>query len=62
MGPFDGLFMLRDAQLETAINWGIAGFVWLIIGLLLAALLRRAGGVTVRPDGSREPRRDWRNG
>jgi len=54
--------MLRDAQLETAINWGIAGFVWLIIGLLLAALLRRAGGVTVRPDGSREPRRDWRNG
>jgi hypothetical protein len=62
VGPFDGLFMLRDAQLETAINWGIAGFVWLIIGLLLAALLRRAGGVTVRPDGSREPRRDWRNG
>ncbi len=62
VGPFDDLFILRDAQLETAINWGIAGFVWLIIGLLLAALLRRAGGVEVRPDGPREPRRDWRRG
>ncbi len=68
VGPFDGLFILRDAQLETAINWGIAGFVWLIVGLLLAALLRRAGGGAVRsdrprgpsPDGPREPRRDWR--
>ncbi len=39
--------LLRGAQLETAINWGIAGFVWLIIGLLLAALLRRAGGAAV---------------
>ncbi|MDQ3319636.1 MAG: hypothetical protein M3515_05270 [Actinomycetota bacterium] len=44
VGPFDGLFTLRDAQLETAINWGIAGFVWLIVGGLLAGLLRRIGG------------------
>ena len=47
VGPFDGLFILRDAQLETAINWGIAAFVWLIVGLLLAGLLRlsrRRGG------------------
>jgi hypothetical protein len=61
-GPFDDLFILRDAQLEIAVNWGIAGFVWMIVGLLLAALLRQAGGVAVRPDGPREPRRDWRNG
>ncbi|HEV2772212.1 MAG TPA: hypothetical protein VGV57_05220 [Thermoleophilaceae bacterium] len=62
VGPFDGLFILRDAQLETAINWGIAGFVWLIVGLLLAGLLRQAGSVAVRPDGPRGPRRDWRSG
>jgi hypothetical protein len=44
VGPFDGLFTFRDAQLETAINWGIAAFVWLIVGALLAGLLRRIGG------------------
>jgi hypothetical protein len=60
VGPFDGLFILRDAQLETAVNWGIAGFVWLIVGLLLAGLLPRAGGVAATPDGHRGPRRDWR--
>lgn len=43
VGPFDGLFTLRDAQLATAVNWGIAAFVWLIVGLLLAGLLRRIG-------------------
>ncbi|MDQ4026116.1 MAG: hypothetical protein M3217_11620 [Actinomycetota bacterium] len=71
VGPFDGLFIVRDAQLETAINWGIAAFVWLIVGLLLAGLLRRAGGVAERPEGARGPRRadgaqgprrDWRRG
>ncbi len=71
VGPFDGLFIVRDAQLETAINWGIAAFVWLVVGLLLAGLLRRAGGVAERPEGAREPRRadgaqgprrDWRRG
>lgn len=44
VGPFDGLFTFRDSQLETAINWGIAAFVWLIVGTLLAGLLRRIGG------------------
>ncbi len=44
VGPFDGLFTLRDQQLETAINWAIAGFVWLIVGALIASLLRRIGG------------------
>ena len=41
VGPFDGLFTFRDAQLETAINWSIAGLFWLIVGALLAGLLRR---------------------
>lgn len=62
VGPFDGLFIPRNAQLKSAINWGIAGFVWLIVGLLLAGLLRRAGGVAAKPDEPRGPRRDWRNG
>ncbi|CAA9484786.1 MAG: hypothetical protein AVDCRST_MAG17-387 [uncultured Solirubrobacterales bacterium] len=44
VGPFDGLFTVSDSQLETAINWGIAGFVWLIVGSLIAGLLRRIGG------------------
>jgi len=44
VGPFDGVFTFRDQQLETAVNWGIAGFVWLIVGALIASLLRRIGG------------------
>jgi hypothetical protein len=44
VGPFDGLFTFRNAQLATAVNWGIAGFVWLIAGALVAGLLRRIGG------------------
>ena len=47
-GPFDGLFTFRDAQLEKAVNWGIAAFVWLIVGALLAGLLRRVGGAGAR--------------
>jgi len=43
VGPFDGLFTLRDVQLATAVNWGIASFFWLVVGGLLASLLRRIG-------------------
>ncbi len=43
VGPFDGLFTLRDPQLATAVNWGTAAFLWLTVGLLLAGLLRRIG-------------------
>jgi hypothetical protein len=39
VGPFDGLFSFSDSQLETAVNWGIAAFVWLIVGALIARLL-----------------------
>jgi len=44
VGPFDGLFTVGNQKLETAINWGIAAFVWLILGILLARLLRAVGG------------------
>lgn len=48
VGPFDELFTPRDTQLATAVNWGIAAFFWLIVGLLLAGLLRRIGPSTRR--------------
>jgi membrane protein YdbS with pleckstrin-like domain len=44
VGPFERLFTFDDVQLQTAINWGIGGFVWLIVGSLIASLLRRIGG------------------
>ena len=43
VGPFDGLFTPEDMKLETAINYGIAAAVYLIVGGLLAGLVRRAG-------------------
>ncbi len=48
VGPFERLFTFRDVQLQTAVNWGIAAFVWLIVGALIAGLLTR-----LRPRGRR---------
>ncbi len=48
VGPFDGLFTFGNRNLEIGVNWGIAAFVWLIVGALVAGLLRRAA-----PRGSR---------
>ena len=42
-GPFNGLLTLGDETTSTAVNWGIAAFVYLIVGALLAGLLRRVG-------------------
>ena len=44
VGPFDGLFTVSSHTLSTAVNWGLAAFVYLIAGGLIAALLRRASG------------------
>lgn len=44
VGPFERLFTLDEPQLQTAVNWGIGGLVWLIVGALIAGLLRRIGG------------------
>jgi hypothetical protein len=41
VGPFDGIFSLKDKKLETAVNWGIALAVYFIVGRLIASLLRR---------------------
>ena len=43
-GPFNGLFTVGDSTTSTAVNWGIAAVVYLIIGALIAGVLRRAGG------------------
>jgi hypothetical protein len=38
VGPFDGMFMLKDPKVELAVNWGIAMVVYLIVGWLLNRL------------------------
>jgi uncharacterized protein involved in cysteine biosynthesis len=37
-GPFDGMFSFHDANDATAVNWGIAAVVYLIVGGLIARL------------------------
>jgi hypothetical protein len=38
-GPFDGIFSFHSARVSLAINWGIAAFVYLIVGGLIVRLL-----------------------
>jgi hypothetical protein len=42
-GPFEGLFRLGDPKLTDALNWGIAAFVYLFVGAVIAGSLRRVG-------------------
>jgi hypothetical protein len=41
-GPFDGMFSFHSANDAIAVNWGIAAVVYLIVGALIARLLRRS--------------------
>jgi hypothetical protein len=41
VGPFDDLFTPKDHKLAIAINWGIAVVVYVIVGRIIARLLRR---------------------
>ena len=43
VGPFDGLFSIKQAKLAMAVNWGLAAIVYLIVGSLIARLLAGAG-------------------
>jgi hypothetical protein len=45
VGPFDGMFKLDDAKAEIAVNWGIAAFVYLILGVLVAGIIKRIGAI-----------------
>ena len=39
VGPFQELFTLKDKKTEVAVNWGIAAFVYLIVGQIVARLV-----------------------
>jgi hypothetical protein len=40
-GPFDGMFNIKNPKTELAVNWGLAAIVYLVVGTLIASLLRR---------------------
>jgi hypothetical protein len=40
-GPFDGMFSFHNARVAIAVNWGIAAVVYVLVGGLIARLLRR---------------------
>lgn len=42
-GPFDGMFNLKNARTEIAVNWGIATAVYVIAGSLVAGFIERTG-------------------
>lgn len=39
--PFDAIFEMDKRRTEIAVNWGIAAVVYLVIGRVLAAVLKR---------------------
>ena len=40
-GPFDNMFEPDDRKVRVAANWGVAAAVYLVVGAVLARLLRR---------------------
>jgi hypothetical protein len=40
-GPFKNVFSLKSHKANTAVNWGLAAVVYLLIGSLIAGLLVR---------------------
>ena len=49
VGPFKDLFSIEDPKVAIAVNWGLAALAYLIVGSLIARILRRIG-VTSHPD------------
>jgi hypothetical protein len=47
-GPFDGMFTLNSADATTAVNWGIAAVVYLIVGAVVAWLIALIGTARLR--------------
>jgi len=45
VGPFDRLFTPPDPKVRIAVNWGVAALVYLLVGLLIASLIARAGAM-----------------
>jgi energy-converting hydrogenase Eha subunit E len=49
VGPFKDLFTIDNPKVSIAVNWGLAALAYLIVGSLIARILRRAG-VKSHPD------------
>lgn len=43
VSPFNNLFHLHSAKLMLTVNWGIAAVVYLIAGMIIAAILATPG-------------------
>lgn len=49
VGPFHNVFGLRQPKASIAVNWGLAAVVYLIVGALIARLLRRLAPMQAGP-------------
>ncbi len=49
VGPFKDLFTIKNAKVSVAVNWGLAALLYLVVGSIIARILRRIG-VTSHPD------------
>jgi membrane-bound ClpP family serine protease len=49
VGPFKRLFTLDSGKLQVLVNWGIAAGVYLVIGVLFAALPRKGRALIAWP-------------
>ena len=41
VGPFHNVFTLKNPKASIAANWGLAAFVWLVAGSVIASLIVR---------------------
>ena len=48
VGPFDDMFRFDNAKIAVAVNWGIAAFVYLIVGALIARFIWLIGTAGLR--------------
>ena len=49
VGPFDGMFSVKDAKLALAVNWGIAALVYAVVGGIIASFIARLAPVRGAP-------------
>ena len=49
VGPFDGIFSIRGAKLNMAVNWGVAAIVYAVVGGFIARLIARMAPSGVAP-------------
>ena len=43
VGPFKDLFSIKNPKTSIAVNWGLAALAYLIVGSIIARILRRIG-------------------